>query len=277
MIDVRSTQLPSASKNNLAIADLAIHATILFPVLWIAFKHGKLGMLCWPIFISYFPLRFVSDIYQIIHRNEPELPNTVAIMTNAGSLACLTLTIIGIIYEINNILPLPPKQWKEKIILGITHLANTVGIGLATYGGAPSATTSTGVVSANLNKIGNCMMLFVMFALCWWLWSTGKRLASLKQHPNFTFARHMYRATCAALPFQLVRIGYNLTYALTPVASLDPVMGTFATRFILMFIMQLGVVLAVTAGGWLSIGFVPVKQLIDEGQGNDMETVRGLV
>lgn len=162
------------------------------------------------------------------------------------------------------LLPLPPKRWTEKIILGVTHLANTVGIALATYGGSPSATGSEGVASANLNKIGNCMMLFVMFGICWWLWQTGKRLNSLGPHHNFRFAKHMFRAACAALPFQMIHIGYSLTYALNRIASLDPVMGSFATRFILMFVMQLGVAIALTVGGWLGMGAVPKQRLGEE-------------
>lgn len=107
-------------------------------------------------------------------------------------------------------------------------------------------------------------MLFVMFGICWWLWQTGKRLNSLGPHHNFRFAKHMFRAACAALPFQMIHIGYSLTYALNRIASLDPVMGSFATRFILMFVMQLGVAIALTVGGWLGMGAVPKQRLGEE-------------
>lgn len=91
---------PSSDIVNLAIADLVIYAVLFFPTCWITWKHGKNGMVCWPIFVSYFGLRFASDAYLIAHRADPLLPNTVAIMTNAGSLACLSLTIIGMLYEV---------------------------------------------------------------------------------------------------------------------------------------------------------------------------------
>lgn len=91
---------PSANKINLAIAELVLYVLLLLPVIWITWKHGKAGMTCWPILVSYFALRFVSDAYQIANRNEPELPNVVVIMTSAGSIACLSLTIIGAIYEV---------------------------------------------------------------------------------------------------------------------------------------------------------------------------------
>ena len=94
-----AASLPSKSIIRLAIGDLAIYTAFLPLALWITWKHGKTGMVCWPIFLSYFGLRFASDIYEIINRYEPEQYNMIVIMTNSGSLACLSLTLIGLIYE----------------------------------------------------------------------------------------------------------------------------------------------------------------------------------
>ena len=98
--DATHPEGPMNKPHHLAIADLVLYILLLFPVIRITWRHGKAGMVCWPIFISFFPLRFVSDAYQIAKRNEPSIPNAVAIMTNAGSIACLSLTIIGLIYEV---------------------------------------------------------------------------------------------------------------------------------------------------------------------------------
>ncbi|PSR80517.1 hypothetical protein BD289DRAFT_62782 [Coniella lustricola] len=253
---------PSASIIDLAIVDLILYAVLLPPAIFITWKHGKTGMICWPIFVSYFGLRFASDIYQIVNRNEPLQYNQVAIMTNAGSLACLSLLIIGLVYEANMILPLTVKSWTEKIILGVTHLANTGGIGVATYGGAPSPTG--GVVNENLNQIGNCLMLFVMFAICWWMWPTWRRISSLPSHPNHGAALALLYCAGIAMPFHLVRLAYNTTYAFNRIPSLDPVTGSFATRLILMFLMQAGVSVAAIWGGWKSRNVVPKTQLFTE-------------
>ncbi|KAF5977920.1 integral membrane protein [Fusarium coicis] len=249
---------PSANKTNLAIAELVLYAILFIPALPLVWKHGKAGMTCWPIFLSYFPLRFVADGYQIAKRNDPEIPNAVIIMTTAGSIACLSLTIIGLIYEVNVILPLPPKRWTERILLAVTHLSITAGITLSTYGGAPKFGAPGGVLSQHLNQIGTCMMLFVMiFGVGWWLWWTGKRVTAMKSHPNFIPARLLLLTACAAFPFQLVRLGYTLTYSFTPYSSLDPVSGTFTTRLVLMFGMQMIVAVIVTVGGWRGTGAVP--------------------
>jgi hypothetical protein len=101
-------------------------------------------------------------------------------------------------------------------------------------------------------------MLFVMiFGVGWWLWWTGKRVTAMKSHPNFIPARFLLLTACAAFPFQLVRLGYTLTYSFTPYSSLDPVSGTFATRLVLMFGMQMIVAVIVTVGGWRGTGAVP--------------------
>lgn len=151
-------------------------------------------------------------------------------------------------------LPLPPKQLTEKILLGIMHLAVTVGIILATYGGAPEPNSSGGVVAEALNRAGNCLMLFAMlFGLGGWIWWTGKHVIALKPSASFQPARSLLLAACVALPFQLVRLGHSLTYSFTPYPMLDPISGAFVTKLILMFGMQLCAVISILVGGWSSI------------------------
>lgn len=93
--------LPPVSENvvNLAYADLAIYIFALPPTIWIAWQHGKAGLTAWPLLISFYFTRYVSDIYQVVRRHDPLLPDVVFIMTKAGAIACLTLTLIGLIYE----------------------------------------------------------------------------------------------------------------------------------------------------------------------------------
>ncbi|KAF9871121.1 integral membrane protein [Colletotrichum karsti] len=252
MADHSTANFPPVSSDvvNLAIAELAIYA-IMFPAaVWITWKHGKKGMVCWPIFLSHFFGRFIADIYQIVKKDEPLLPNQVNIMTNAASVACLSLTLIGIVYEANIILPSPPKRWTEKIILGVTHLANTAGIGMGTYGGSPSP--KGGVINENINQIGQCLQLFVLFGVCGWMWPTYKRIRSASS-PNCRPAMLMLRAAVIGMPFHLIHLAYTTTYAFDRIPSLDPVMGTFATKLVLLFGTELGVSIAMIGGGWLGM------------------------
>ncbi|KAK2590403.1 hypothetical protein QQS21_011908 [Conoideocrella luteorostrata] len=173
-------------------------------------------------------------------------------MTNAGCLACLSLALFGVVYEANIILPLPPQRWKEKIILATKHLVNTAGITMATYGGSPSASNPGGVQNSTLNKLGNILMLAAILSLCWWIWPTGKRVFSSRSHPNYQPAKALLITAGAALPFQLVRLTYNSTYAFIRIPSLDPDMGSFETRLVLIFGTQLIVTMVLIGGGWLS-------------------------
>lgn len=90
---------PSIPVIHLAVIELVIYALSLPLAVYIAWKHGKNGMTAWPIFVSFLGMRIVSDAYQIANRTQPNLPNVLMIMTNAGSVTCLQLTLIGIVYE----------------------------------------------------------------------------------------------------------------------------------------------------------------------------------
>lgn len=91
---------PSTKEINLAYADIVVHAVLLPIVLYITWKHGKKGMVCWPILFSFFVLQFVNRGYQLAHKDQSDIPNAVSIFTHAGGIACLLLTLIGIIYEV---------------------------------------------------------------------------------------------------------------------------------------------------------------------------------
>ena len=101
MADAALAALPPVSTDvvRLAIADLIIYAVLFPPTIWIAWKHGKVGMVTWPLFITFLILRFLADIYQIVKRDDPLIPDAIVLLTIAGSIICLTKTIIGMIYE----------------------------------------------------------------------------------------------------------------------------------------------------------------------------------
>lgn len=84
---------------DLHIADLAISAVLLPVSVWITWKHGKLGQVCWPIVVSFFLTRFVDDIYLIIQKDEPYLPGALNITMMAAGICCLLLGILGAVYE----------------------------------------------------------------------------------------------------------------------------------------------------------------------------------
>ncbi|KAJ4396118.1 hypothetical protein N0V93_000335 [Gnomoniopsis smithogilvyi] len=160
------------------------------------------------------------------------------------------MTIIGLVYEANIILPASTKPWTQRLLLAATHLTNTTGITMATYGGSPSP--AGGVFNSTLNKVGNLLMLLVMLVVCVWIWPSWRRTNNSSRHFNSRNARWLLLAACAGMPFQMIRLIYNTIYAFDRIASLDPVMGSFSTLLVLMFLMHLAVVITATVGGWLA-------------------------
>lgn len=169
----------------------------------------------------------------------------------------------------NTILPTKPKSWTYKIILAVTHLSNTAGIGMATYGGAADSEGAGGVKNQTLEQLGTLMMLWVLFAVCAWMWPTWKKVQRFSgYHPNARPAKMLLLGGAAAMPFWLARMGYQTLYAFQHPAALDPVMGSFATKLVLIFLTYLGASAALLAGGWLSMDLLPVGQ-VEEYLGED--------
>ncbi|KAF4119585.1 hypothetical protein GMORB2_4715 [Geosmithia morbida] len=235
---------PSADVINLAIASIVIHSILLPVAAWITWSHGKTGMLCWPIFLSFFALQFLSDGWQISVRDKPNVPNAVSIFTNAGIMTCLAFGIVGIVFE--------ATPWVNRGFLGLTHLANTVGITLATYGGSPSEKKHGQVASSILNKTGNCLIIFVLAVLGIWVALIAKSVLRYPNHPHVRHAKIMLITASLGWPFQTIRTIYSATYAFDRIPDLDPVMGSFTTKLVLIFGLQLIVTLVLIAGGWLT-------------------------
>ncbi|QPG95937.1 hypothetical protein C2857_002630 [Epichloe festucae Fl1] len=247
---------PSAFANeevDLAIASLAIHATLFPLACYIAWKHGKFGMVSWPIFATFFVIRFVSTGWKISHRDDPKLLNSASSFTAGGLLSCLTLTLIGIVYEIGIIIPeaaASPK--KNKTLLGLTHLVMAVGVGITSYGGAPRPDAPDGIASTTVNKMGHFLMLLVITVLAAWIVFTGRRIAACRNHVQFRNAKILLLTASAGLPFQGVRLISASVYALARTPGLDPDTGTFTTKLVLVFLVELAVAIILCAGGWLS-------------------------
>ncbi|GJC83626.1 hypothetical protein ColLi_06464 [Colletotrichum liriopes] len=91
-----------------------------------------------------------------------------------------------------------------------------------------------------------------MLGVCGWMWPTFKKIR-FSSSPNCRPAMLMLRATVVGMPFQLIHLAYTTTYAFNRISSLDPVMGTFATKLVLLFGTQLGVTIAMLGGGWLGM------------------------
>lgn len=90
---------PSSGLIALTSVELVCYILLLGPALWVTWKHKVAGMTWTTILVSYLGLSYASEIFLLINRNEPLEPGVLLIITNAGFIACLTLTIIGLVYH----------------------------------------------------------------------------------------------------------------------------------------------------------------------------------
>lgn len=96
---IASLPKPSQDVINLSLASIIFSAVFLVICGWIAWKHGKAGMVCWQIVIMTFVAKIVADVYQVVTKDQPMIPSAVSTMAGAAVLTCISLGLIGIIYE----------------------------------------------------------------------------------------------------------------------------------------------------------------------------------
>ncbi|CAN8097546.1 unnamed protein product [Discula destructiva] len=147
----------------------------------------------------------------------------------------------------NIVLPTPGKNKQDFWILMAFQLVNTVG---AVLGFLPNQ---------GLAQLGNDILFLMLFSACVWMVPTYLKVRryTATQHPNAATAKYFLYAAAAATPFWMVRIGASTVQAYTADRTLDPIMGSFATKFVFGFWMWLAATTALTVGGWLSMKKVP--------------------
>lgn len=90
---------PSEQVIHLTQADLGISCVFLLLCGYITWQHGKTGMVCWPIFITAFIARIIADAYLLANQDDPLIPSAVSTMTDAAVVTCVSLAIIGTVYQ----------------------------------------------------------------------------------------------------------------------------------------------------------------------------------
>lgn len=144
-------------------------------------------------------------------------------------------------------------------MLGFLHLTNTLGLAIAMYGGSPKDSPS-GVINPTMNKIGNVLLLQTLAVAYAWMVPTYRKIQrhARLDHPNATAAQHMFWATFFAMAFWVVRIAYHAVYAFhRDAATLDPVMGGFLTKLVLVFGTWLAASVPLAVAGWLGRNKLP--------------------
>lgn len=152
-------------------------------------------------------------------------------------------------------LPSKNKNLYQKLLLGVTHLTNTAGIGIATYAGAPSATGEGGVANQTLNRVANVLLIAVLCIVAGWMYPTWRKIQRYQGvHPNVAPVKWLFFATAVALPIWMIRLIGDATYAFEhSISALDPVMGSYQTKLLLIFGTYFFASTALLVGGWYGV------------------------
>ncbi|KAG5661744.1 hypothetical protein KAF25_003983 [Fusarium avenaceum] len=242
---------PTKECIGLSVAALVIFSILLFPTLYVAYKHRKTGKNCWPILVSFFIFRISSDIYYLSRLDKPDTPTTFAMMACGACAATQSLAIIGLVYEALSLPFSPYKRSRNRFVLVTMHVLFTVGTILAAYGGSRDTSMPGDVKNDALSKAGNIMMFLIMLGALVWLYPAGKHTFYVRQDANFPAAEALLMGAAPAMVLQLIRMNYDLIYAFTLIPSLHPTTGSFAIRFIT-FCIQLAIVAIALTAGWFS-------------------------
>lgn len=152
-------------------------------------------------------------------------------------------------------LPSKNNNLYHKLLLGVTHLTNTAGVGIATYAGSLSATGEGGVKNQTLNRVGNLILIAVLLVVAGWIYPTWRKMQRYQGvHPNVAPVRWLLYTTMAALPIWLIRLIGNTTYAFQhSITALDPVLGSYQTKLLLVFGTYFFASTLLLVGGWYGV------------------------
>jgi uncharacterized membrane protein len=134
----------------------------------------------------------------------------------------------------------------------VIHLTVVIGIVLAAIGGSnlakPEDENNDYAKDHGLQKGGYVVLLLAVLFLVGYSVQLLVRLrGQRKQHKSS--ATRLLHFTIAALIFGIVRVAYGLASAVSASPELSPVTGTFAVKFVLIFLVQLIATTLLIIGG----------------------------
>jgi ABC-type Co2+ transport system permease subunit len=136
----------------------------------------------------------------------------------------------------------------------LMHMLVSGGIAIAAVGGSGlySDASDPSKVSTDrgLLKAGYLILLVAVILLAALAIFTLLRLRSVRSKGS---ANRLLYSVLAALPFVAVRVIYSVVYAFTLKPSLSTLTGTFAVKFVLIFLVQLVAACCLIAGGLFTL------------------------
>ena len=136
----------------------------------------------------------------------------------------------------------------------LVHQAIVVGIILAAIGGSnlakPASSSNSLSTAATLVKVGYIILFLVVVKLAINALFVQKHLSRSTENQNMrTGILPLVYWTLIAIVFVAVRVIYGLVFAFDRSPKLSPYSGSFAVKFVLIFLVQLIAALCLVVGG----------------------------
>jgi len=260
-----------SSSTILSIVELAVYLPLAALTVYLLIRHRRPGFLGNAYLLAFIGLRLATDGIQIADRNKP-ISSAAAILNSIGT-SPLLLALAGFLHESSHYLNPNPNNLLDTKFQGFFHIATVVGLVLAAIGGSslgkPQTDKNNYANDHKKQEAGSVILFAVWILMCLYAFSIHRMTrqsapagASVKARAS---ASRMLTLTVASAPFIGVRALYGIIYSFDHSPSVSPVKGTFAVRFVLIFLVQLLAVAGLIVGGVLSRHIVTEAQEVPAG------------
>lgn len=256
----------------LSSVELALYALLIPPALFIAYRHGRHGILGYFYLNVSIAVRIAAAICQLIDKKNNNTVTTASratIILSSIGLSPLLLAASGILHELHHYLLLvsattsPSKMscWPLFIQIQI-HTLCTVGMILLILGSvhlAEAKSSSEADAAYKLRSAGAVLWFVTWLGLMQyiaWLFFRFHRVQQ-QEKKNYRSTTVLRNWTLVALLFGGAKVVYAAVYTLDHAdTAINPVTGSFAIKVVLVVGVQFFAVVAMVVGGWLSRGIV---------------------
>ena len=242
-----------SSTVDLAIVELVIYILLTPLVLFLLIKHRFPGLLGWLYLLVFCGLRLGSDGITIGNRNKPA--STTGAILNGVGISPLLLSLAGLLHEPAHYL-LTTNPTVTLFTQIFFHVLSVGGVVMAAIGGSkladPETHGNSWSTDHTLRKAGSCILLLVWVLLCVYAANMYRKIKRQQGNATHALAWRYFVFVALSVPFVGIRAVYGVVYAFDTSKDVNPSTGSFAIKFVLIFLVQLIAVGCFMIGGWLS-------------------------
>jgi flagellar basal body-associated protein FliL len=256
--------MPLSNTSILSIVELALYAVLSPPALFIAYRHGRHGILGYFYLNISIAVRIAADIAQLIDNNSPSTtPSLAAAVLSSIGLSPLLLAISGILHELHHYLlqasatsTAEKQKKKSRWLLFIQiqiHTLCTVGMVLLILGSihlAEAKSASDANAAYKLRSAGAVLWFVTWLGMIQYIAWLFFRYRGVQGPRSVATLRNW---TLVALLFGGAKVIYAAVYTLDHAdTTISPITGSFAIKVVLVVGVQFLAVVAMMIGGWMS-------------------------